>query len=263
MCGEGVVNEHLVKNKSSPFFDSFLQGFVYFTHFVNVVYTPTLEDMKRFFSRGAAIFCRRMQEGIDCIIPVMLPAGEWSYILVSVKNYCNQSNLSTLAPSDSNAKKAGIAENEAYPYLLLFMDVGPQLECKVDVPVDHSRAHLKRKAHKNASTALPMTLAITGLSRKVYPFFGAYENLEECLCKLANSWVEPLDLIDSSPRPSQVEEKKKDLKRIMFLTYETDDNGPKPAFSSSSSSSPVTKIQPDNISIKKKKKVRIFASIIF
>jgi hypothetical protein len=71
-----------------------------------------------------------------------------------------------------------------------------------------------------------MTLAITGLSAKNYPFFKAYGNLEESLRKLANAWVEPLDLIDSLPSWSRVEDKKRDLKRIMFLTYESSDPGP-------------------------------------
>jgi hypothetical protein len=222
LCGAKVVNEKLVQ-KSIAGFQGFLQGLVYFTHFVNVVYTPTLEDMKTFFMRGAAIFCRRMQEGIDCIIPVMLAGDEWSYILVSVKNYCNQSNL---APAHSNAKKAHMQENANHPYLLLFMDVGPQLECKIETPISYSRAHLARKAQSNPSTALPMTLAITGLSAKNYPFLKAYGNLEESLRKLANASVEPLDFIDSLPSWSRVEDKKRDLKRIMFLTYESNDPGP-------------------------------------
>lgn len=224
LCGKETVAKYLKAECPVQDFQAFLQGHVYFTHFVYIVYTPTLEQMKKFFMRGAAIFCRRMQQGIDCIIPVFLHNDHWSYILVSVKNYCSNSNESSLAPTKSNAAKAGINEPESYPYLLLFMDVGPELKCKVERPGNFSRAHLKRGAQSYSSEGLPVTLAITGLSRAVYPFLDKYSNLEEKLKRLANSWIEPLDLLDTVAEWREVDKKKGDLKRIMMLTYQDDNN---------------------------------------
>jgi hypothetical protein len=212
LCGSENLKASLLPYVNDDFKTRFLGGLVYFTHFVYVVYTPTRDELRQFFARGAAVFCRRFQVGIDLIIPVLLPGNSMSYILVTVKNYSSKSNESKLAPFKSRADKvkidAGVID---YPYLVLFMDVGPNLEPVIEMTSRRERELHPREA-KGSEAAAADTLALTGISRKIYPFLDHYPNLESKLKLLAGTWLEPVDLI-------KLEAKKKDLMRMMSVTY--------------------------------------------
>ena len=94
--------------------ETFLNGNIFFNHFVRVEVKPTIPLLVHGWNRGAAIVCRTGAEGIDFVIPVILPEGdetefgplhdEWSdeqcraasrrvsYILINSKNYENPKN---------------------------------------------------------------------------------------------------------------------------------------------------------------------------
>jgi hypothetical protein len=53
--------------------DLILQGQVSFLQFIDMTYTPSIEDLEDAFLRGIAFVCRPGQAGVDLIIPVLLP----------------------------------------------------------------------------------------------------------------------------------------------------------------------------------------------
>lgn len=55
------------------FYSRFLNGKIFFTHFISCCYTPTLGDLVDFFKRGAAVLCKTNEKSVDMIIPVLLP----------------------------------------------------------------------------------------------------------------------------------------------------------------------------------------------
>jgi hypothetical protein len=73
LVGDDLDNIIRSQNQFTGDIYRFLQGKVFFTHFINCSYTPTLGDLVDFFKRGAAILCKNNQKGIDMIIPVLLP----------------------------------------------------------------------------------------------------------------------------------------------------------------------------------------------
>jgi len=52
----------------------FKRGLIFFTHFIPVYYKPRRQHLLHALTRGAAIICERNNQGVDIIIPVLLPA---------------------------------------------------------------------------------------------------------------------------------------------------------------------------------------------
>ena len=101
----GTLNVEELKLKT------FLDGYVFFNHFIRVEVKVTIPMLIHAWNRGAAIMCQTGTKGIDHIIPVILPAeesdantfgplhDEWteeqcraatrrvSYILINSRNY--------------------------------------------------------------------------------------------------------------------------------------------------------------------------------
>jgi hypothetical protein len=67
-----ILDEHK-KDSPNVKWSRFLEGKMFFTHFISCNYTPTLADLADFFKRGAAVLCKSNQASIDMIIPILLP----------------------------------------------------------------------------------------------------------------------------------------------------------------------------------------------
>ena len=73
---------------------------VFFTHFIEVTYTPSTEELLGLMQRGAAVIGKTNQIGCDLFIPIychekqddVMTAKNTSFILVSVKNWAEPSN---------------------------------------------------------------------------------------------------------------------------------------------------------------------------
>ncbi len=104
----------------------FMSGLIFFTHFVYVTDTPTVDDLLEYFKIGAAIICKDNQHGFDNIIPVLLPDNEISFILGqsklhSERNYKHELSKWKMTPQFSKIK-AG--EDFARPYFCLHAEFG-------------------------------------------------------------------------------------------------------------------------------------------
>src|SRR5208282_4591023 len=107
-----VIEEHAKAFKiDSVLIDRFLNGHVFFNHFIRVEEDLTLPLLVQAWNRGAALMCKSCVEVIDHVIPIMLAPepnkspqfgplyGEWnnaqidearrnvSYILINSRNY--------------------------------------------------------------------------------------------------------------------------------------------------------------------------------
>lgn len=212
LCGKANIDSNFEHLTEDDFGKRFLNGgVVYFTHFAYVTYTPSRETMGQFFNRGAAIFCKRNQVGIDLIIPVKMVDGEWSFILVTVKNYASKSNEATLAPFKSSAEKSKTDTGKApFPYLVLFMDINPSQPSQVKMISAEMRK--TRQQSSQAKKNFPVTIAVTGLSDTIYPFISMYQGLHEELKSLAVAWVEPISFQTDNA-------KRNDLIRMTLPAY--------------------------------------------
>jgi hypothetical protein len=78
----GIIRGHFGDNA-----DSFMGGYLSFNHFIYVNVLPPIETMEFYYVLHMALFCRRNQDLVDLIIPVKLAGGQFSFILVQVKNH--------------------------------------------------------------------------------------------------------------------------------------------------------------------------------
>jgi hypothetical protein len=217
-------------------------GLLSFTHFIYVVFTPTRDEMKQYFARGAAIFCKRNQKGADIILPVLLPPTtpvtksspySFSYILISVKNYSSQSNEAKLAPSRTRAETVGIdiPENINYSHMTLFMDVGADLPPQLFSPTVGRQSE---RLDELARYKYPATISFQGISPEVYQFLRPPNNepggqpsteiaqisserqtnhsdLHDKLLQMSRVLVDPIDQVSA--------EDQNVYKSLMILTY--------------------------------------------
>lgn len=100
-----------------------LDGSVFFTHAVQITYTPTVEQLRDLYERGVFVNCKRGQSGIDCLIPLKLKDGRYSFVGIQSRVYSlNDPKLKT-ASQDITAEKIGI-ELDDVPYLILYHSFG-------------------------------------------------------------------------------------------------------------------------------------------
>ena len=126
-----IDHESLMKALQSQVDDivqeKFMNGIVFFSHFIDITFTPTLPQLQKYFTRGAAIGCRRNQTAIDLIIPVLLDARTLSFsaILIQCRNYTTTDTKYVFASRDITMNSAGIINGDVdVPYLVLYMQLG-------------------------------------------------------------------------------------------------------------------------------------------
>ena len=104
--------------------ENFMNGIVFFTHFISVIYTPRQDQLHHFLLRGAAISCHRNQSGVDIIIPVLLNDGKVTYILIQICNYTVSDSKYKHASQFVSPTYAGIEDEPQAAYLSLYMQLG-------------------------------------------------------------------------------------------------------------------------------------------
>jgi hypothetical protein len=179
--------------------------------------------MPSLFKSGSAVFCNYGQTGIDLLIPVCLGANEYSFILISVKNYKKQSNESSFVKQKSSATVSGILskEPEDFTYLILFMDVGADLKPEVST-LGGERCSDRIKAQAQAQDQPPkpekpepFVLIIKGLSGENYKILQS-ESLLKAIKSLAKSWINPIDFVAGKVDQSS-------FKNVCRFTYDMPD----------------------------------------
>lgn len=128
----------------SSFSDDLLTGALFFNHFMGVEKKVNFKDIPMYYARCAAILCKTNNGGVDLILPVLLNNATFSFILVQVKFYSDQSSSTTLENIiKCNPIRCGILmEHEnTIPYIALVMELGGK-KSEVSVPsvngVQHS-----------------------------------------------------------------------------------------------------------------------------
>jgi hypothetical protein len=107
--------------------NEFLAGILFFTHFVYVTYTPTLDQIRAAFRQCAAIICKNNQKGIDIILPVLLASGTITFILIQVKCHSDMNHKHEKAESSITPERAGIVSKDnvfSPPFLGIHMELG-------------------------------------------------------------------------------------------------------------------------------------------
>lgn len=156
---------------------------VNFNHFVYVTFTPRVARAKFYYSRQAAIFCRRNEEIIDLMIPYRhRPDNYYSFLLIQVKNYDRVSSSTGISNLKTREFMLQEFENtfgfpNDKPILFLFMQVGYNQIARI--------SKLKQSTGGKLYAAV-----ITGISRKIYPFIASEEE-NNLLTQLAMAWADP------------------------------------------------------------------------
>jgi len=146
---ESKFVDYLMKCSAIEFGDlqAFLNGYIFFTHFIKVECTASIQLLARAWNRGAAITCKAYNPRFDHIIPVMFHDanidrfgplyGPWSgeqiaeasrsmsYILIDSKNYSERKNwgshVGNVSPQDRNLIGSLPVQNV---YLSMVQDFG-------------------------------------------------------------------------------------------------------------------------------------------
>lgn len=128
---------------AKDFPDELKRALVFFNHWQYVNYVPSSQEtLRSFFLRGAALLCVRNQPGTDLIIPLLLPDGTFSLVLVQIKNRVRKTATGSAAATDSLSLDFALPalelDDEA-PYVTIYLDLGTQTNLTVtriseDVP---------------------------------------------------------------------------------------------------------------------------------
>ena len=189
--GDTLVTE-VKRSDRMQHFHEIMNARVSFNHFFYVDYTVAQgKDLLPFFARGCAIQCKRGQSGADFLIPLLMNDGKMSVIIVSLKNYSKRSTEMKLASSKSSAEKVGIALDDDVPYLVLFMDVGNDLEPLVQNMTPQLSYDLRSTRSRSAISTSQITVGLNSL--KVYPLLN--DELREKLGEVSKAWCEPMQLL--------------------------------------------------------------------
>ncbi|KAI9356564.1 hypothetical protein DFJ73DRAFT_823169 [Zopfochytrium polystomum] len=179
-------------NKRSNFMhlpDPMAVGKVSFTHFVRLFdIIRNMTELALLFARGAAVWCRVGTEGVDLIIPVLMPnrnneyvvhADNMTYILVQVKNYADRGKDKDFPRSATTKNSALACDLDTVPrhqYLSLFLSFGGKT-AEMDILEPHYEL-------PDLMEKLPPSPTISSyVVPKDGPYSDTYSILCEQLCK--------------------------------------------------------------------------------
>ncbi|KAK2792157.1 hypothetical protein FQN52_003925 [Onygenales sp. PD_12] len=164
------------------------KGNVFFNHFFRSLEIPSQRTIKAAYRRGAALFLPERFPGADILIPIMLPDGEMSFVLIQVKNRqhdrMNDTTSGAAVFSIEQAIKAlGMTNNHFGLMMCLREEKDTKQEeakCKILVPklVPRRETRQARQARENSSVARQynwpksrknITLLAVGLDKGLYP----------------------------------------------------------------------------------------------
>ncbi|EEP79269.1 predicted protein [Uncinocarpus reesii 1704] len=161
------------------------KGNVFFNHFFRSLEIPSQRTIKAAYRRGAALFLPERFPGADILIPIMLPDGEMSFVLIQVKNrQHDRMNDTTSCAAVFSIEKAikalGMTNNHFGLVMCLREEKDAKQEeakCKILVPKLVPRRET-RQARENSSVAQQynwpksrknITLLAVGLDKELYP----------------------------------------------------------------------------------------------
>jgi hypothetical protein len=71
----GEESIRLISTVANKECSEFMNGTIFFTHFIPMFYSPRRQHLLHAMTRGAAIICKRNNAGVDLIIPVLLASS--------------------------------------------------------------------------------------------------------------------------------------------------------------------------------------------
>ena len=165
---------------------------VYFTHFVQVDYTPNKEKLLGLFCRGAAVLCKPAQCGVDFLVPILFAGKKKEYelteenisaVLVQVKNEqskkypANKINISKM-----RASKFGLESTAGTSYFCLYVQfAGSPLQSALvrseELPDDWPEGMDAETIDEEEERQCGVYLR--GLSNEIYPFLEQYKQQNE------------------------------------------------------------------------------------
>ncbi len=183
-------------------------GLINFTHFQIITYTPSLNDLKGFWCRRAAIFCKIGQSGTDLVIPVLLDNKFISAILIQVKNETgNKDSRSLTSIYDKSCWKSANMDTNGVKdinHIILYLQVGP---CGSNEPIIAGR----RACPKKGTPHKAVVIGVKDMTKENYKIDGDFEKV---LQSLARCRSDAYTFIEDKERRSI-------LKRICLGTYES------------------------------------------
>ncbi|CAG8650426.1 3991_t:CDS:1 [Funneliformis caledonium] len=195
------------------------KGWVHFNHFAGVSYTLAKRNLLEFAKRGAAVYCKECQRGVDLVIPVLIDGNldieSVTFILVQVKNHA----IITAYRVDATSKltpaymKMEDAADCILPYLSLYMQIGAEgHHCNI------LSSHRQNKKNQ-------ISCALFGITKELYGCLNLRQDdetleIEKSLKELRTASVDLMQLIED-------EENKAIVHRMLPLYYPKDETASK------------------------------------
>jgi hypothetical protein len=164
---------------------------------VYLTFSPTHNELKEYYLRGAGIHCRRNENAIDHLIPIW-NGSYFSYILVSVKNQQKRHSGWNNTDETCTPWVCGLETSEhVLPHPTMVLLMGVNVELKHDAKIEIHSKFMPRTnritPHSNVRTIFE--IGSFGLSN--YVFLKGHSNLMNHFQNLAITFPDPLKIIQS------------------------------------------------------------------
>ena len=166
--------------------ERFLDGYVFFNHFVRLQVKLSIEAVTRAWNRGCALMATTNAIGFDHVIPVMLPQpgkdqsfgplfGDWSetqvqnateqisFIMINSRNYAAAKDQNPSAyniyPRESNLSGADVFLRSGNLFMSLLQEFGPKKSSEFYITI------LPRKQTRSNTTYHQLVVVVKGLDQ--------------------------------------------------------------------------------------------------
>jgi hypothetical protein len=166
--------------------ERFLNGYIFFNHFVRLQVKLSIEAITRAWNRGCALMATTNSVGFDHVIPVMLPLpgkdqsfgplfGNWSkiqvrnateqisFIMINSRNYAaakdQKPSAYNIYPRESNLSNADVFLQSGNLYMSLLQEFGPKKESESSIEI------LPRKQTRSNTTYHQLVVVVKGLDQ--------------------------------------------------------------------------------------------------
>ncbi|CAG8495746.1 14164_t:CDS:1 [Funneliformis caledonium] len=195
------------------------KGWVHFNHFAGVSYTLAKRNLLEFAKRGAAVYCKECQRGVDLVIPVLIDGNldieSVTFILVQVKNHATITAYRVDATSKLTPAYMKIedATDCILLYLSLYMQIG----------AERHRYNILSSHGQNKKNQI--SCALFGITKELYGCLNLRQDdetleVEKSLKELRTASVDLMQLIED-------EENKAIVRRMLPLYYPKDETASK------------------------------------
>jgi len=168
--------------KSCIRFKQLCNAKVLITHFIHITYVPNKQDLAKAMRRGAAIICKRNQEGADLLIPILFATGKISVIIIQIKNVKRKYDGGWPDSATTKVTKEYVLGAECLdsnvPYLSIYMNLGAR-----------SQSAVRFIASTDTCQA---ALVVFGIGKVAFPLLLRREltNLEQTLLLLLENYID-------------------------------------------------------------------------